>query len=100
MVWRKASETKLSATALVWRRRRIFLTSQRTITGTKSKGARKYASNRSALVSAVKYSSHPEESTTTASESISSVTIGILPLHPFFDSAQILKGSRAVEVNR
>jgi hypothetical protein len=45
------------------------------------------------------YSSQPEESTTTGSEAVCAVTVGIFPLEAFGDAAKIFDGVRAVKAD-
>src|SRR5882672_11002112 len=56
----------------------------------------KYGSNNAFLVSAVRYSSHPEESTSTRSETVIALTVGILPLDSFRDSSKVAHASRGM----
>src|ERR1700747_1397744 len=65
-----------------------------------SRSPYKYTANNSALGSAAMYSSHPEESTTTASEALGMVTIIVFPLHPLSCAAQLLYGAGAMQANR
>src|SRR6266404_1505729 len=59
----------------------------------------KYGAKRSALVSAVRYSSQPEESSITESEAFCVVSVVILPLHPLRNSTKLFDGSRPLQTD-
>src|SRR5713101_1494138 len=99
-VQREAAEINWSANVFLCLLRRIFLTSYRTTVGTRRMiPFSKYGAKRSAFVSLVIYSSHPEESTRTGSETLRVVTIGVLPFHPLRHPSQILDRTRSIHTN-
>src|ERR1700754_4309 len=73
---------------------KIFRTSYRTMTGTRiRKSLSKYGAKRSALWSPVMYSSQPEESITTDSVAVVSVTVVVLPFQTLGHATKILDGA-------
>src|SRR5579859_840936 len=98
-VCRKASDTNQSAAVFCCSTSNFFLTSYKTIVGTMSVffPSTRYGSNKGFFVSAVKYSSQPEESTSTRSEAVVTVTIVVFPLHPFGDSRKVANVARSMD---
>src|SRR6267143_5945707 len=62
-------------------------------------GTSRYFAKASALEPLPRYSTQPEESTTYFSESLSVVTVLILPLHALGDAAEVFDGSGLTEAN-
>src|SRR5258708_23867061 len=62
-------------------------------------GTSRYFAKASALEPLARYSTQPEESTTYFSESLSVVTVLILPLHALGDAAEVFDGSGLTEAN-
>src|SRR5947207_8065507 len=98
---RRASDRKMFASVLLARSSRILNTSYRTIVGTSTRAPLwKISPKAPALSSPVRYSSQPEESTSTGSEAIIAIPVVIFPLRAFDYSAQFCDRPWLTESNR
>src|SRR2546428_3963681 len=95
-----AREKKRSAISRDPSRSSFLRTSYATIEGKKmSAEPSRHCANSAAFFPALKYSIHPEESTTKRSEALGVVTVFILPLHAFGDAAQLLDRARPMQAH-
>src|SRR5262249_27667671 len=101
-VRRTTSEKKMSAAVFCCWSRRTFRTSYMTIVGTMSvfSWSSRYGSNNAFFVSAVRYSSHPEESTRKQSQTVLAGTVAVLPFNSFCYTGQIPHASWRMNSNR